>query len=123
MCTPAGVRTVLPIALTYRAGVHVHAGEFAAASELVEEADAITEATGNAHLSYTSLALAAWRGGEAGALKLIEGGVRDATVRGEGRMLSLANYATAVLYNGLGSRRELRSAFRDPAWASSPIMT
>ena len=38
----AGALTVLPLALTYRAGVHVHAGEFAAAAALIEEADAIT---------------------------------------------------------------------------------
>ncbi len=38
-----GALSVLPLAATYRAGVHVHAGEFAAAAALVEEADAITE--------------------------------------------------------------------------------
>jgi DNA-binding CsgD family transcriptional regulator len=98
----AGALTVLPVALQYRAGVHVHAGEFAAASALIEEADAITEATGNAPLSYTSLVLAAWRGEEARALTLIEAGVRAATARGEGRVIGLAEYGTAVLYNGLG---------------------
>ena len=87
---------------TYRAGVHVHAGEFAAASALIEEADAITAATGNAPLRYASLFLAAWRGEEAQALKLIEARVRDATARGEGRAIGLAEYVTAVLYNGLG---------------------
>ena len=64
----AGALSVLPLAATYRAGVHVHAGEFAAAAALIEEADAITEATGNAPLRYTSLVLAAWRGREAEAL-------------------------------------------------------
>ena len=44
----------LPIALIYRAGVHVHAGEFTAASALIEEADSITAATGNAPLGYAS---------------------------------------------------------------------
>jgi DNA-binding CsgD family transcriptional regulator len=97
-----GALTVLPITLIYRAGVHVHAGEFAAASALIEEADVITEATGIAPLSYTSLVLAAWRGDEARALSLIESGVRAATARGEGRMIGLAEYATAVLYNSLG---------------------
>ena len=82
--------------------MHVHAGEFAAASALIEEADAITEATGNAPLRYTSLVLAAWRGEEARALELIEAGIQDATARGEGRAIGLAEYATAVLYNGLG---------------------
>jgi DNA-binding CsgD family transcriptional regulator len=80
----------------------VHAGEFAAAAALVEEAGAITEATGNAPLGYTSLVLAAWRGHEAEALELIEASREDATGRGEGRAITLAEYATAVLYNGLG---------------------
>jgi DNA-binding CsgD family transcriptional regulator len=98
----AGALTVLPLAATYRAGVHVHAGEFMKASALIKEADAITEATGNAPLGYTSLVLAAWRGQEAEALELIEASREDATERGEGRAITLAEYATAVLYNGLG---------------------
>src|SRR4051794_36917193 len=41
-----GALRVLPIALTYRASLHVHEGNFGAASSLIEEADAIIEATG-----------------------------------------------------------------------------
>jgi DNA-binding CsgD family transcriptional regulator len=98
----AGALAVLPVALAYRAGVHVHAGEFAAASALLEEAEVITNATGNAPLSYTSLVLAAWRGEETRASELIEAGIQEATARGEGRAIGLAGYVTAVLYNGLG---------------------
>jgi DNA-binding CsgD family transcriptional regulator len=98
----AGALTVLPVDLEYRAAVHAHAGEFAMASSLVEEADAITAATGNAPLRYVSLFLAAWRGEEAHALKLIETRARDATARGEGRAMGWVKYITAVLYNGLG---------------------
>ena len=106
----AGALTVLPLAATYRAGVHVHAGEFVAAATLIEEADAITAATGNAPLMYTSLVLAAWRGQEAHALQLIEASREDATRRGEGRAVTLADYATAVLYNGLGRYHEALAA-------------
>ena len=98
----AGELAVLPVALGHRAGVHLHAGEFAAASALIAEADDITAATGNAQVPYASLVLAAWRGDEARALGLIEACVRDATIRGEGRVLGMAAHATAVLYNGLG---------------------
>ena len=97
-----GALTLLPLDLEYRAGVHVHAGEFAAASALVEEADAISAATGNAPLRYASLFLDAWRGDEARALKLIETRARDATASGEGRAIGLVKCITAVLYNGLG---------------------
>jgi DNA-binding CsgD family transcriptional regulator len=98
----AGALAVLPVALTYRAAVDVHAGEFGAAAGLIEEANAITAATGGASLGYISMILAAWRGGETRALELIKVLVRDATARGGGRVLGLAWYATAVLHNGLG---------------------
>jgi DNA-binding CsgD family transcriptional regulator len=98
----AGALAVLPIALSYRACVHLHAGEFDAATALIDEAKAISEATGSAPLRYTSLVLLAWRGQEAQALDLIKTGVKDATARGEGRALGLAEYATALLYNSLG---------------------
>jgi DNA-binding CsgD family transcriptional regulator len=98
----AGAHALLPIALTYRACVHLHAGEFAEASALIEEADAIRVATGNVPLRYTSLMLLAWRGQEVAALRAIESSLQDATDRGEGRAIGLAHYAAAVLYNGLG---------------------
>ncbi len=98
----AGALNVLPVDLEYRAGVHLHAGEFAAASALVDEADAITAVTGNAPLRYAALFLAAWRGEEAQALKLSEARAREATARGEGRAIGLVECVTAVLYNGLG---------------------
>ena len=108
----AGALTVLPLALTYRAGVHVHAGEFAAAAALIEEADALTQATGNAPLSYTSLVLVAWRGQPASALELIRAAIESARDSGEGRALGLAEYATAVLFNGLGRYEDAVAAAR-----------
>jgi DNA-binding CsgD family transcriptional regulator len=93
---------VLPIALTYRASLHVHEGEFTAASSLIEEADAIIEATEMAPLKVASLMLAAWRGNESKALGLLEAGRREATARGEGVGLTILDWATALLYNGLG---------------------
>ena len=108
----AGALTVLPLALTYRAAVAVHAGELAAAGALIEEADGITAATGNVPLMYASLLLAAWRGQEAPALKLIEASIRDAAARGEGRAIGLTEYATAVLFNGLGRYEAALAAAR-----------
>jgi DNA-binding CsgD family transcriptional regulator len=98
----AGALTALPVDLEYRAAVHAHAGEFAEASALIEEAEAITAATGNAPLRYVSLFLAAWRGEETEVLKLIEARSTDASARGEGRAIGWAEYIKAVLYNGLG---------------------
>ena len=97
-----GALTALPALLVYLAGVLVHDGEFAAAATLIEEADAITVATGNAPMRYAAAVLAAWRGEEPSAVKLIDAAVKDATARGEGRILGMAGYVTAVLNNGLG---------------------
>ena len=98
----SGALLVLPLALTYRAAVHLHAGEFAAAGALTEEADAITEATGNAPVKYASLLLAAWRGVEAETLDFFTWGVENATARGEGRGIGGWGYGMAILHNGLG---------------------
>jgi DNA-binding CsgD family transcriptional regulator len=105
-----GALRVLPIAATYRASLHVHAGAFGAASSLIEESDAIVEATGMAPLKFASLMLAAWRGNEAEGLELIEAGRREATARGEGLALGVAEWTTALLYNGRGRYAEALAA-------------
>ena len=98
----AGALADLPVALEYRAGAHIHAGELAAAAALLGEAAAITSATGYAPLRYQALLLLAWRGDEAQALRPIETRIQNAIARGEGRAIGIASYASAVLYNGLG---------------------
>jgi DNA-binding CsgD family transcriptional regulator len=105
-----GALGVLPIAATYRAALHVHAGAFGAASSLIEEADAITQAADMAPLKYASLMLAAWRGNEADGLELIEAGRAEATARGEGMGLGVIEWATALLYNGCGRYAEALAA-------------
>jgi DNA-binding CsgD family transcriptional regulator len=105
-----GALGLLPIAATYRASLHIHAGEFAAASSLITEADGITQATGIAPLKYGSLMLAAWRGDERDAAKLIEAGRLEATARGEGMALGVLEWATALLCNGCGRYGEALAA-------------
>jgi DNA-binding CsgD family transcriptional regulator len=110
ICRDAGALAELPNALTYRASMHVLAGEFDAASALIEEAYAIAEATGNVPLRYTSLLLAAWRGREGPALDAIEAGIGDAKARGLERAIGFAHCVTALLYNGLGRYQEALAA-------------
>jgi DNA-binding CsgD family transcriptional regulator len=95
-----GALAMLPVALVYRSGMHLFGGEFAAASALIQEADAIAVATGNPSLMYARLLLDAWRGVEAEATALINAGL--VTAGGEGRVVAMAGYAIAVLNNGLG---------------------
>jgi DNA-binding CsgD family transcriptional regulator len=105
-----GALSALAIAATYRASLHVHAGAFDAASSLIDEADAITQATEMAPLKYASLMLAAWRGNEANGLELIEAARLEATARGEGMGLGVIEWATALLYNGRGRYSEALAA-------------
>jgi DNA-binding CsgD family transcriptional regulator len=107
-----GALAVLPLADTYRAGVCVHTGEFDTAATLTEAADAITAAIGSPPLRYTSLVLAAWRGSESETIALAEASHREATERGEGRAIALAEFATAVLYNGHRRYQEALAAAR-----------
>ena len=97
-----GALALLPITLIYRSGVHLFEGEFATASALIQEADAIATATGNANLMYARLLLGAWRGVEAEAMEYINAGLDNTTARSEGTVVAMAGYATAILNNGLG---------------------
>jgi DNA-binding CsgD family transcriptional regulator len=102
MARDRGALAALPALLDYRASLYMHTGRFHDASALIGEADVISEATGAVPFRYVLLALAAWRGEEAEAVALIEAGIRNATDRGEGLGISIAEYTRAVLYNGLG---------------------
>ncbi|MDT5153372.1 MAG: hypothetical protein QOI01_5105 [Mycobacterium sp.] len=108
-----GALAVIPPALGYRAGVHAYRGELNTAARLIEEANAITASMGFTPVKYHSLNLAAWRGVPADAVGLIEAAASDGTARGEGRLIGLSKFATAVLYNGLGRYEEAFAAARD----------
>jgi DNA-binding CsgD family transcriptional regulator len=107
-----GVLGPLAIAATYRASLHVHEGTFDAASALIAEADAITQATDMAPLKYGALMLAAWRGDEGDGRKLMEAARIEATARGEGMGLGVVQWATALLYNGCGRYTDALAAAR-----------
>src|SRR5439155_14705803 len=110
----AGVLAALPRALVYRAGVHLLAGEFTAAATLLEEANSITASTEpHSPVKYHSVLLAAWRGIPSDAVSSIEAAAADGKARGEGRLLGLTGYATAVLYNGLGRYEEALASARE----------
>jgi DNA-binding CsgD family transcriptional regulator len=105
-----GTLSVLPLADSYRAGVHVHAGEFVAASALMDDSSAIIQTSGNAPLIYTTPLLAAYRGEESRAVRLLHAARRDATARGQGLALSMIECSAAVLFNGLGRYEEALAA-------------
>ena len=100
----AGALVALPLALITLSTLLAGTGDFAAAAPLLEEAEEINEATrSQLHFQpYAALQIAAWQGDEATAMALIEGSAPRARRRGEGLALACIDWATAVLYNGLG---------------------
>jgi DNA-binding CsgD family transcriptional regulator len=108
----SGTLERLPIALVYRAGVHINAGEFSAAAALIEESDSITAATGSAPLRHASILLVAWRGDEAKALHHFAEALANARLRGEGRAIGQIGYTSAILHNGLGRYDEALAGAR-----------
>ena len=128
----AGALTALPIALTMRAVAHLAAGEFAKTAELVAELEAVTLTTRSSIAPYAALGLAALAGGEAETSELIETGSKDAERRGEGGGLTLIDWATAVLCNGLGrheqaldaAQRAIGAPFADlyACWAAAELI-
>jgi hypothetical protein len=97
-----GALAHLPLALSTRVGVHLFAGEISTAASLVEQADVLGEATdGQIVPAYGPLALAAFRGREDELTRLVQGSADDFTARGEGMGLTVSQWVTAALRNGL----------------------
>jgi DNA-binding CsgD family transcriptional regulator len=103
-----GALSLLPVMSNHLAALNVHSGAFATAAGLIEEVDAITQATGLPPLKYAALMLAGARGDEAPAL--FEDSWRNGMERGEGAGLSLYWCVTALRHNGHGRYGE---AFAD----------
>jgi len=98
-----GTLSWLPFALDYLAEIHIQAGQLSVAEALLMEGERIDPGIRAGTLPYVPLLLAAWRGDAPTAAELTEVVVRGASVRGEGAALTSAEYAKAVLSNGLGN--------------------
>ena len=107
-----GALAALPFALDFLAHHRIVAGEFAEATQLIEEGNEITAAIGAARSGGCAAVLAAFRGDRAHTLELREAIIKDATERGEGLPIVIAEWAAAVLYNGLAEYRDAMTAAR-----------
>ncbi|MFC7723683.1 AAA family ATPase [Nocardioides sp. GCM10028917] len=86
-------------------------GDFATASMLAAEVDTLKEATRTRIAPHAALALSGLRGQEDRTAELVDGVMTHATVHGQGTAVQYANWANAVLLNGLGRYDEaLRAA-------------
>jgi DNA-binding CsgD family transcriptional regulator len=116
-----GTLSWLPFALDYLAEIHVQAGQLSKAAALLMERERVDQGTREATLPYVPLLLAAWRGDAQGAAHLAGEMTRDAADRGEGGALTYADYARAVLGNGLGDYPSAARA-ADAASAANEIV-
>jgi DNA-binding CsgD family transcriptional regulator len=105
----AGELSVLPIALAERFSLQLFLGNLLAAEALVLETEVVAASTGS-RLAPQRALLAALRGEEAEATALIEAGRREVLDRGEGLWLVITEWASAVLFNGLGRYEEALAA-------------
>ena len=99
----AGALVALQVALTHLAHVRCLEGDLDGASVLLDEADDIAPMTGTEPFDIGRLWLVGYRGSEEEAMALIEAAEPVAIARGgDGIVLTFAEHARAVLYNGLG---------------------
>jgi hypothetical protein len=82
-----------------RPGHRLFAGELEAAASLVEEVEAVTEATWGRVAPFAALALAAFQGREAQAAELIDATVQDAMFQAQGMGATVIQWASAARYD------------------------
>jgi len=90
--------------------MHLFAGRLAMASSLVDELAAVNEATGAGLVAYAPVTLAAAKGREPEAVRLIDAATREIVRRSGGQGLTSIHLSAAVLYNGLGRYEEALAA-------------
>jgi DNA-binding CsgD family transcriptional regulator len=108
----AGALAELPVYVSAWALDKAWNGDLASAALLIAESDTVAAATGSQLPPFASLRLAALRGREAEASPLIEAVIEQGTTRGQGLAVRVAQWAAAVLYNGLSRYEEAASAAR-----------
>ena len=105
-----GALSELPLALSTRSMMLLFAGDVATATALTDEGRAVIDATGSQFAPYAAMGLAALQGRQAEVSALIEDTASDVALRGEGIAMSVAEWANALLHNGLGRYPEAMRA-------------
>ncbi|MEV4808788.1 ATP-binding protein [Micromonospora avicenniae] len=106
----AGALTELPIYLASLGIATSWTGDFATAAAIVAEADAVATATGIPIAQHTKLLLTAMQGKELEASELIAATIDWAGADGQLMGVTSANWAAAVLYNGLARYEQAMAA-------------
>jgi DNA-binding CsgD family transcriptional regulator len=127
-----GALAELPLALSMRAFTVMFEGDMAGAALLIGEHQVAMDATGSHLAPYAELGVAALRGRQAEAAALIDATISEVTLRGEGIGIATAEWAAAVLNNGLGRYEQAMQAAQRatahsvemvvPSWASVELV-
>ncbi|MEU8344752.1 AAA family ATPase [Spirillospora sp. NPDC048832] len=106
----AGALADLPVYL-HALGIPVLlGGDLDAGAEIVAESEAVAAATGVPMTQHTKLLLAALRGREADASPLLAAAIEEAGAGGQMAGVATAQWARAILYNGLADYERALSA-------------
>jgi DNA-binding CsgD family transcriptional regulator len=108
----SGALAQLPLHLSSLGIARVWIGDFAGAASLIAEAESVAAATGSRSIPTAALRLRALQGREAETTALIAAIIQQAEEWGHGIAVTIAHWAAAVLYNGLGRYDEAASAAR-----------
>jgi DNA-binding CsgD family transcriptional regulator len=106
----AGALTELPIYLASLGIATSWTGDFATGAAIVAEADGVATATGIPIAQHTKLLLTAMQGKEVEAAELITATIGWAGEDGQLMGVTSANWAAAVLYNGLSRYEQAMAA-------------
>jgi tetratricopeptide (TPR) repeat protein len=107
----AGLLAMLPINLHSEGMCAALGGEFPTTKALIAEADAVAELTDARVAPYATMLLGALEGRDAeAAAELITSAVEKAAADGQGIGVQYAQYAAAILYNGLSRYDEALAA-------------
>ncbi|MDQ3895845.1 MAG: AAA family ATPase [Actinomycetota bacterium] len=106
----SGLLAVLPTGLTTRIVAYAFTGQLTAADHLIRELRLLTDAMQIPTPPYGPLFVSGWRGRECAVAEVIGEAVDEVGERGEGGALAFADYAQAVLCNGLGRYEEALAA-------------
>ena len=111
-----GALEQLPIYLSALGTATARAGDFAAAASLIAETREVTAATGARLPPFTALLLVALTGREAEASALIRTTIEQAEGSGQEAATTMAQYAAAVVCNGLRRYEEAVTAAQQACW-------
>ena len=109
----AGALAELPVYLSSLALDNVWNGDLVGARLLISESDTAAAVTGSRLPPFAALRLLSMEGREPDASALIAATIEQATLQGQGLAVRVAQWAAAVLYNGIGRYDAAATAARE----------